>query len=124
MSYSLPGSFEPQNNRSSMNPGQFASASTSTQFNLPTSRASTVNKGLADKGKFREENKESETETETERYQPNNLRRSRRRVEQERDDGVDLVEETTYRSRVRKIVEIKNDNLKFEGECFNNFLTQ
>ena len=124
MSYGLPGSFEPENNSSSMNPGRLPSASTSTPFNLPTSRASTVNKGLADKGKFREENKESETETETERYQPNNLRRSRRRVEQERDDGVDLVEETTYRSRVRKIVEIKNDNLKFEGERFNNFLTR
>ncbi|KNZ62791.1 hypothetical protein VP01_12238g1, partial [Puccinia sorghi] len=65
---------------------------------------------------------ESETETETERYQQNNLRFSRRRVEHERDDGLDLVEEATYRSRVRKIVEIKNDNLKFEGERFHNFL--
>ncbi|KNZ57472.1 hypothetical protein VP01_214g5 [Puccinia sorghi] len=65
---------------------------------------------------------ESESETETERCQQNNLRLSRRRAEHEIEDGLDLVEETTYRSQVRKIVEIKNDNLKFEGGQFNNFL--
>ncbi|KNZ45344.1 hypothetical protein VP01_8223g1 [Puccinia sorghi] len=65
---------------------------------------------------------ESETETETERYQQNNFRHSRRRVENEREDGLDLVKENKCCSRVRKIIEIKNDNLKFEGERFNDFL--
>ncbi|KNZ64571.1 uncharacterized protein VP01_1013g1 [Puccinia sorghi] len=66
---------------------------------------------------------ESETETETVRYSQIKLRFSRRRVENEKDDVLDFFEQTTYRSWVRKIVQIKNVNLKFKGEWFNNFLT-
>ncbi|KAI7947611.1 hypothetical protein MJO28_009519 [Puccinia striiformis f. sp. tritici] len=62
--------------------------------------------------------------TQAEGFRREGIRTRIRRTEVPVDD-MDVIEERTYRSNIKKkIVKIENDSLKFEGEKFNTFLSR
>ncbi|KAI7949131.1 hypothetical protein MJO28_007952, partial [Puccinia striiformis f. sp. tritici] len=62
--------------------------------------------------------------TRAEGFRREGIRTRIRRTEVPVDD-MDVIEERTYRSNIKKkIVKIENDSLKFEGEKFNTFLSR
>ncbi|KAI7937043.1 hypothetical protein MJO28_015942 [Puccinia striiformis f. sp. tritici] len=136
MSYGLPGSFD-DSDASTIGGGATPTPTSNIQFNLPTTRATSASNAGKGKESVRTATVESESEDERTTYRENNIRNRTEgsRVEGSRMEGIQMegsraegtraegLRREGIRTRIRR-TEVPVDDMDFEGEKFNTFLSR